>query len=49
VKTVKLGLDVFLEKFADRYKNLHIGLITNATGINSELKRNVDLFMEKGL
>lgn len=49
MKTVKLGLDVFLEKFADRYKNLRIGLITNATGINSELKRNVDLFMEKGL
>jgi Uncharacterized protein conserved in bacteria len=49
VKTVKLGLDVFLEKFADRYKNLHIGLITNATGINSDLKRNVALFMEKGL
>jgi len=32
VKTVKLGLDVFLEKFVDHYKNLRIGLITNATG-----------------
>lgn len=49
MKTVKLGLDVFLEKHAERYKNLRIGLITNATGINGELKRNVDLFIQKGL
>lgn len=48
-KPVKLGLDVFLERFIDRYKNLRIGLVTNATGINKDLRRNIDLFVESGL
>ncbi len=46
---MRLGLDVFLEKDFVNYKNANIGLITNATGINHELKRNLDLLIEKGL
>ncbi|MCX7812814.1 MAG: DUF1343 domain-containing protein [Pseudothermotoga sp.] len=48
-KKVKLGLDVFLERFIDRYRGSRVGLVTNATGIDSELRRNIDLFVEKGL
>ncbi len=45
---MKLGLDVFLERCGQNYKHVRLGLVTNATGINSELRRNVDLFVEKG-
>ncbi|AEH50876.1 exo-beta-N-acetylmuramidase NamZ family protein [Pseudothermotoga thermarum] len=46
---MKLGLDVFLEKYAKNYKQARLGLVTNATGINSDLRQNIDLLVEKGL
>jgi uncharacterized protein YbbC (DUF1343 family) len=43
---VKLGLDVFLEQYVDRYNNMRIGLVTNLTGVNSKLVPTIDLFFE---
>ena len=47
MKTV-LGLDR-LDEFATIFTGKKIGLITNYTGVNSEWKINVDLFMERNL
>lgn len=47
MKTI-LGLDR-LDEFEDLFRGKRIGLITNYSGVNSEWKMNVDLFMEKGL
>ena len=47
MKTI-LGLDR-LDEFESVFRGKRIGLITNYSGVNSEWKRNVDLFMEKGL
>ncbi|MGJ8455073.1 exo-beta-N-acetylmuramidase NamZ family protein [Pseudothermotoga sp. U03pept] len=46
---MKLGLEVFLEEYCENYKNARIGLVTNSTGIDSSLRRNIDLLLEKGL
>lgn len=46
---MRLGLDVFLQDCFSKFKDARIGLITNSTGINAELRRNIDLFLEKGL
>lgn len=46
---MRLGLDVFLQSYFSKFKDARIGLITNSTGINTELRRNIDLFLEKGL
>ncbi len=43
---MKLGLDVFLEQYVDRYNNMRIGLVTNLTGVNSKLVPTIDLFFE---
>lgn len=40
---VKLGVDVLLENHIDEYKGKNIGLITNPTGINKDLKTTIDL------
>ncbi|MBD5460816.1 MAG: DUF1343 domain-containing protein [Lachnospiraceae bacterium] len=47
MKTI-LGLDR-LDEFESVFRGKRIGLITNYSGVNSEWKMNVDLFMEKGL
>lgn len=46
-KTI-LGLDR-LDEFESVFRGKRIGLITNYSGVDSEWKMNVDLFMEKGL
>lgn len=46
---MRLGLDVFLQGYFSKFKDARIGLITNSTGVNAELRRNIDLFLEKGL
>ena len=44
---VKTGLDVFLESKLGLIRGKKVGLITNPTGINRDLKYIVDLFMEE--
>ncbi len=43
---VKLGVEVFLEEHLDLVKGKKVGLITNPTGVNSDLKKIIDLFKE---
>jgi uncharacterized protein YbbC (DUF1343 family) len=43
---MKLGLDVFLEKHVPSYRGQRIGLVTNITGVNSNLVPTIDLFHE---
>lgn len=45
---VELGIDrLFSENFADAIKGKRIGLITNHTGVNSQLRSTLDLFRER--
>lgn len=46
---MRLGLDVFLHDYSSKFSDARIGLITNSTGVNCELRRNIDLFLEHGL
>ncbi|HEY8542336.1 MAG TPA: DUF1343 domain-containing protein, partial [Pseudothermotoga sp.] len=46
---MKTGLDVFFDEYVLQFKNANIGLVTNSTGINCQLRMNIDLFLEKGL
>ncbi|WP_041083455.1 exo-beta-N-acetylmuramidase NamZ family protein [Thermotoga profunda] len=46
---METGLDVFLDRSISKFKDANIGLVTNSTGINRELRMNIDLFLEKGL
>ncbi|MEK3888633.1 exo-beta-N-acetylmuramidase NamZ family protein [Bacillus sp. FSL K6-3431] len=41
---MKLGLDVFLEKYVEKFIGKRIGLVTNMTGVNSQLVPTIDLF-----
>lgn len=43
---MKLGLDVFLESTYKSFRNKRIGLLTNITGVNKDLKTTIDLFYE---
>ncbi|MDZ5473708.1 DUF1343 domain-containing protein [Bacillus sp. 31A1R] len=43
---MKLGLDVFLEQFVNRFKGKRVGLVTNMTGVNSQLVPTIDLFFQ---
>lgn len=43
---VRLGNEVFLAKHLDWVRGKRVGLITNPTGVNSELVSTVDLLME---
>ncbi|KPK32038.1 MAG: hypothetical protein AMS24_05090 [Chlamydiae bacterium SM23_39] len=44
---IKLGVDVFFEKeLYKEYKDKKIGLITNHTGVDKNLKRTIDKFLE---
>lgn len=43
---MKLGLEVFLDKHASRYKGKRIGLLTNITGVNHKLESAIDLFAQ---
>lgn len=44
---VKLGIDVLLEKQLDLIKGKKVGLITNPTGITSQLKSTIDALNEQ--
>lgn len=41
---MKLGVEVFLEKHITKYEGKRIGLLTNLTGVNQQLKSTIDLF-----
>ncbi len=41
---VKLGIEVFLENHLDLVKGKRVGLITNPTGVDSDLVSTIDLF-----
>ncbi|WP_238985113.1 exo-beta-N-acetylmuramidase NamZ domain-containing protein [Bacillus kwashiorkori] len=43
---MKLGFDIFLEKYIEKYKGKRIGLITNLTGVNQKLVPIIDIFYE---
>lgn len=44
---IKLGLTVLLEDKLELIEGKSIGLITNATGVNEELKNNISLFLKQ--
>lgn len=46
---VKLGLDNIIENDFKELKDKRIGLITNASGITSNLEMNIDVFLKNGL
>lgn len=41
---MKLGLDVFLEQYVEKFTGKRIGLVTNMTGVNSNLVPTIDIF-----
>ncbi len=43
-ETVKLGIEVFMDKHLGLVKGKRVGLITNPTGVSSRLENSVDLF-----
>ncbi|HEQ60518.1 MAG TPA: DUF1343 domain-containing protein, partial [Firmicutes bacterium] len=43
---VRLGNEVFLEKHLEWVRGKRVGLITNPTGVNSELVSTIDILME---
>ncbi|WP_042142502.1 exo-beta-N-acetylmuramidase NamZ domain-containing protein [Paucisalibacillus sp. EB02] len=43
---MKLGLEVFLEKYTEEYVGKRIGLLTNLTGVNHNLESTIDLFFK---
>jgi len=43
---VKPGVEVFLEEYLDLVKGKRVGLITNPTGVDSNLEKTIDLFKE---
>lgn len=43
-KKVKLGVEVFLEKHLSLVKEKKVGLVTNPTGVDSQLRSTIDLF-----
>lgn len=45
-KKVKPGVEVFLEKHLDLVKGKRVGLITNPTGVDTQMKSTVDLFYQ---
>ncbi|WP_036697709.1 exo-beta-N-acetylmuramidase NamZ family protein [Paenibacillus taiwanensis] len=41
---LKLGVEVFLQQYAELYRGKRIGLVTNLTGVNYRLIPTIDLF-----
>ncbi|MBC8184925.1 DUF1343 domain-containing protein [candidate division KSB1 bacterium] len=44
---IKLGIDVLLEKHIDVLKGKNVGLITNHTGVNCQLKPTIDVLNDE--
>lgn len=47
MSSIKLGIDNIDKYIDDLFKNKRIGLITNQTGVDSNLNSTIDLFNEK--
>jgi uncharacterized protein YbbC (DUF1343 family) len=47
--SVKTGLDIFLEDHAKEYKGKRIALVTNHSGVDRDLRQNIDLLRNKGI
>ena len=43
---MKVGLEVFLDRYVSEYKGKRIGLVTNMTGVNHQLVPTIDLFFQ---
>ena len=43
-KKVLFGIEVFLEEHLDLVKGKRVGLITNPTGVDSQLRSTIELF-----
>ncbi|MDK8182426.1 DUF1343 domain-containing protein [Paenibacillus sp. UMB4589-SE434] len=41
---LKLGVEVFLQQYAEQYRGKRIGLVTNLTGVNHKLIPTIDIF-----
>ena len=48
-RTIKLGIDVFVEKNLDMVKGKRVGLITNPTGVNKDLENTIDVLRDNGV
>ena len=48
-KGVTLGIDVFVEKNLDLVKGKRVGLITNPTGVNTDLENTIDILRNNGV
>lgn len=46
-RRVKLGVEVFLERYTGLVKGKKVGLITNPSGVDSSLRSDVELFMSR--
>jgi len=46
IKTVKLGVEVFMEKHLKLVKGKRVGLITNPSGVDSHLRSTIELFYQ---
>lgn len=48
-KSVKLGIDLFVERYLNLVEGKRVGLITNPTGVNGELNSTIDLLLSNGV
>jgi len=46
---VYTGLEKFIEDYAERYRGKRAAVVTNHSGVNFRLRRNITLFREKGI
>lgn len=48
-RRVYTGLESFIENYADSYRGKRAAVVTNHSGVDFELRRNIDLFRSKGI
>ncbi len=49
IKRVYTGLENFIDNYADRYRGKRAAIVTNHSGVDFELRRNIELFRERGI
>jgi uncharacterized protein YbbC (DUF1343 family) len=49
LRRVYTGLENFIENYADNYRGKRAAIVTNHSGVDFELRRNIELFREKGI
>ena len=49
LRRVCTGLESFIEDYADSYRGKRAAVVTNHSGVDFELRRNIDLFRSKGI